>query len=344
MKCLFLLKKNQSYGSNTSKSGLLNSATFVAEALRKFLKFETQVSICVDGNSIDREVHLFKPDVCFIEAIWVTPEKMKELTKLHPKVLFIIRVHSRTTFLANEGNATEWIRKYNDIEGVYVSFNNDRTNLEWSTLIQPFYLPNIYDYTRIIKNKSKNDTCNYHNKTINIGCFGAVRPMKNQLHQAIAAIGFGNRYDKKVRFHINSGRVEQQGDSALKNLRALFTNTRHELVEHAWLERPEFLDLIKLMDVGMQVSLSESFNIVTADFVSSYVPIVVSEEIEWMPDLTKVLYSDALEMSEKLKQALVKDEKFTKRSFEALDDYNTKAIMAWDKFFRNKIVKDFLHK
>ena len=33
----------------------------------------------------------------------------------------------------------------------------------------------------------------------------------------------------------------------------------------------------------MQVSLSETFNFVTADFVISGIPIVVSPEIDWMP-------------------------------------------------------------
>jgi len=33
----------------------------------------------------------------------------------------------------------------------------------------------------------------------------------------------------------------------------------------------------------MQVSLSETFNFVTADFVNAGVPVVVSPEVSWMP-------------------------------------------------------------
>jgi hypothetical protein len=42
------------------------------------------------------------------------------------------------------------------------------------------------------------------------------------------------------------------------------------------------------MDIGMQVSLSESFNIVSADFVSMGVPIVVSNDIEWISGDLKI--------------------------------------------------------
>lgn len=36
------------------------------------------------------------------------------------------------------------------------------------------------------------------------------------------------------------------------------------------------------MDMGMQVSMSETFNIVAADFVANEIPIVVSEEITFV--------------------------------------------------------------
>jgi hypothetical protein len=37
----------------------------------------------------------------------------------------------------------------------------------------------------------------------------------------------------------------------------------------------------------MQVSLTESFNIVSADFVNVGVPIVISPDIDWLPDSLK---------------------------------------------------------
>jgi len=110
MKVLFLLRANGSYNTTTSKSGLLNSAKMTTEALKRHLKVDTKLVVVIDSNGIDREVFLFKPEICFLEAIWVTPAKMRELVRLHPKVKFVIRVHSETPFLSNEGEAISRIK------------------------------------------------------------------------------------------------------------------------------------------------------------------------------------------------------------------------------------------
>src|SRR5689334_13150548 len=97
---------------------------------------------------------------------------------------------------------------------------------------------------------------------INIASFGSLRPFKNQLIQAVAAIVFAEQKDKILYFHINSTRMEQGGESVIKNIKALFEGTDHKLVEHGWLEQHHFLELVSRMDLGMQISFTESFNLV----------------------------------------------------------------------------------
>jgi len=68
----------------------------------------------------------------------------------------------------------------------------------------------------------------------------------------------------------------------LKNLRAFFDGTGDaELVEHAWLPHAEFVRLVCSMDICMQVSFTETYNIVAADSAYHGVPIVVSPDIRW---------------------------------------------------------------
>ena len=99
-----------------------------------------------------------------------------------------------------------------------------------------------------------------------------------------------NIKDKTLYFHINGTRVEGNGQPVLKNIRKLFESSRkHRLVEHSWMPHTDFLDLVESMDLGMQVSFSESFNIVAADFVAVGKPIVVSSEIDWV---AKRFYAD----------------------------------------------------
>jgi hypothetical protein len=111
--------------------------------------------------------------------------------------------------------------------------------------------------------------------------------MKNNFQQALAAIEFAEKIGKRLRFHVNTSRIEQSGENVVKNLRNLFEDSPHVLIEHGWYHHKEFLEVIRQMDIGMQVSFSESFNIVTADFVKAGVPIVASDDITWMPGFLK---------------------------------------------------------
>lgn len=298
-KVLFICKKrNNSYGISF---GLVNSAMFVANALRT-RGVQAKVVTVVDNNSIDKEVTKISPTHVMIEALWVVSEKFHVLIKKHPNIKWVIRIHSQLPFIANEGIAIEWLFKYKKlceqypkqffISANHMKFVNDVKGLGFNCL----YLPNIYAPDYPVQHKS----CKPSDTSIDIGCFGAIRPMKNHLSQAVAACKFADRIGKKLNFHINGSRTEQNGDQVLKNLRALFENNRHSLVEHDWLNHQDFLKLIQKIEIGMQVSFSETFNIVTGDFVASNIPVVVSSSIDWLPFWTKADPSDSEKIANKL--------------------------------------------
>jgi len=281
-KVLFILKKRQSShtGYASVSSGLLNSARFVSDMLNKN-GIESNLVEVQDNNGIDKEVSKYRPTHVIIEALWVVPSKFEVLTKLHPNVQWIIRLHSDISFLANEGIAIEWIYEYLKYDNVKISANDWETNFNFELLTdkQFVYLPNYYPVGFFNINKPKPIT----KKVLNVGCFGAIRPLKNQLIQAVAAIDYADTYGKKLNFHINTQRIEGKGEPVLKNLRELFKNNpRHELVEHGWLSHNEFIDLVQRMDIGLQVSFSETFNIVSSDFVNNNIPVVTSDEVEWV--------------------------------------------------------------
>lgn len=281
---LFLCKKRiDSYGRPI---GLLNSAKFMANALEK-QGIESKLDLVIDGNGIDKAVTEYSPSHVVIEAFWATPEKIEELLKIerHKKTQWIVRCHSKTPFLANEGIAFSWMKGYYDLSEKYDNFYISGNNKEFVSEINKSlkwdmrYLPNIYrpcDYG--IKDKKIR-----FNRSIHIGCFGAIRPMKNHVIQALAATELADRKDLKLFFHVNASRTEQKGENVLKNMRSIFKSTNHELIEHEWLHHKDFLQLVKEMDICMQVSFSESFNIVTADAVSCGVPVVVGKDLDWIP-------------------------------------------------------------
>lgn len=324
-------------------SGLLNSATFVAEAVADYLKFDVKVVEVFDNSHIWREIRDYRPTHVVIEALWVVPSKFYELIPLYPNVKWIIRVHSKEVFLANEGIAMQWIRSYQEIHERFpqfsVSFNNIETNENFERLgIFAQYLPNIYmpkHHRAPIKDEL---SVKKSRDTIDIGCFGAIRPMKNHLIQAMVAIEFAESIGKRLHFHVNGTRVEQKGDEALKNLRALFAGTKHQLVEHAWYPHQDFCQVIRQMDLGMQVSLSESFNIVTADFVDQDVPIIVSQDIDWMPWFTRCDPTDSRQMLKRI-SFNYRHPKLSKFfSSVSLKKHNVHALVEWKHIIegRNK--------
>ena len=333
-KVLFILKKRQSShtGYASVSSGLLNSARFVSDMLNKN-GIESNLVEVQDNNGIDKEVSKYRPTHVIIEALWVVPSKFEVLTKLHPNVQWIIRLHSDISFLANEGIAIEWIYEYLKYDNVKISANDWETNFNFELLTnkQFVYLPNYYPVGFFNINQPKP----FFRKVLNVGCFGAVRPLKNQLIQAVAAIDFADTYKKKLRFHINTQRIEGRGEPVLKNLRELFKNNpRHELIEHGWLSHNEFIDLVQRMDIGLQVSFSETFNIVSADFVNNNIPVVTSNEVDWVNPVFYANPSKVESIVSRMKRALFSSVfKLNILNKISLWYYSFKSEKIWTKYF-----------
>ena len=346
-KVLFILKYREAskiwndneltYSNVGLSSGLFNSANFVNQALIDN-DIDSELISVVDYNKINKEVHDRNPDVVIIEALWVTPTKLAELAKINPDVAWVIRNHSKIPFLGFEGMAMEYILEYSKIPNVIISSNHYDTNQEVLNLIKASdsnlsynqaskktcYLPNYYPTTFNAKPiKSEFDI-------VNIGCFGAIRPLKNHLIQAIAAIEYAKKSGKQLKFHINATRIEGRGDAILKNIRALFERIDNaELIEHEWMHHDDFIELIRTMDVGLQVSFSESFNIVAADFVNNHIPVVVSKEISWIDDKFHVDPSSVNDIVDKLFLALSYTSDHSKVN---LETYNDISLEHWLNF------------
>lgn len=345
-KILFICKNrggnwdyNQPY-SSTKSSGLANSVKFVVEMLTR-LGIDAKMVDVIDNNCIDREVNAYNPTHVVVEALWVVPEKFEVLTRLHPDVKWIVRLHSEIPFIANEGMAFDWIKEYYNYPNVAVATNSERFCFDLEKLYyRPvFYLPNFYPIAKekmcpltklFAKIKSFFGTLYFEKETIDIGCFGAVRPLKNHLIQAVAAIEFANSLGVKLRFHINGSRVEGKGDPVLKNLRKLFEKEdKHELIEHTWLPHAEFKELLKSIDVAMQVSFTETYNIVAADAVSVGVPVVSSSEIFFIDDMYYADPNSTADIISKLEKALMTKHFGTKLNKRKLFNDSKRAKEQW---------------
>lgn len=311
-KILFINKARHEYWNdscqitNNKSSGLYNSVRFIVDMLNKH-DVSAEMEEAIDNNCIDRLVTKHKPDCVIIEALWVVPEKFDILQELHPKVKWIVRLHSEIPFISTEGIAFEWMSKYLERD-ICIGVNSKRFYHDMKKLYNDciMYLPNYYDinmYDNHLVNAPTHITTNA--TTINVGCFGAIRPLKNQLIQAIAAIEYANNKKKQLVFHINGGRIEDNASSTLKNIRALFaTLPHHKLQEHTWMAHDEFVHILRQMDLLMQVSLSETYNIVAADAVSVNVPVVASHEISFIADPFRADATSTVDIVDKISNAI----------------------------------------
>lgn len=321
---LFVIKRFYDYnGYSQVTNGLKTSAGFVVDMLKRE-GHKARLVEAIDGNCIDRLVTEFKPKIVILEALWVTPDKLAELRKLHPHIRWVVRVHSEISFLAQEGISIEWLAAYLKL-GVEVAFNSSQAQEDFEGIGKSLYLPNFYPVRSLRYAHERND----HGHTVNIGCFGAIRPFKNQLEQALAAIRYAKHKGKKLRFNMNGTRQEQGGNNNLKSIAAAMADTGNELVLHDWLAHEDFLELIQKMDFCLQVSYTESFDITAADSVSLGVPLIGSKAVRWLPVRSQAPVDSAKAIAEYMERT---DQITVVMNHTALADYSNKAAIVWNTF------------
>jgi hypothetical protein len=342
-RALFILKRREDYSTDmpnfttyTVSTGMFNSATFVSDMLIES-GITSEVITVIDNNEIDKEVTRFKPTHVFVEGYWVVPEKFDVLIPLHPTVKWFVRCHSEISFLAQEGIAIDWTYKYL-LRGVGVAGNSHRINRELRVMAKASPTLNltdeqVEDLIPLLTNYYPVSAHTTHHirelrDVVDVGCFGAFRPLKNHMIQAVSAIDFAERRGLSLNFHVNSGRIELFGENSLKNLKALFNNLpQHKLIEHPWASHEDFLELINEMDICLQVSFTETFNIVTADAVDVGVPVVVSSEISW----AHAPYADptsSTDITENMNYVL-SQHGLIRKNREKLREYSLETKMRW---------------
>jgi hypothetical protein len=340
-KLLFLLRQKQGQSlwanSTSKKPGLSNSVETLVKALED-AGLDVHLHDVPDYNFIHTALCEIKPDILVMEAYWVKPGKIELLKTLHPNVKWIVRNHSEVPFLAEEGMAGIWNCEYLKMN-VEISNVSERTVDDLSPLVDNLrvsptllsHLPNVYCSHYVerspVKSVPKDD--------IHVGCFGAVRSMKNHVEQAMAAIAYANKTGRKLFFHINGTRVEGNGSQPLKYLQGMFMRLNNcELVEHPWMDKEQFYRLLRTqIDVLLQCSLTESFNIVAADAVICSVPVIASDEVRWLGKHYHACPTSAFDICNHLTNLFAGGDDYLKAcvsdQLNDLDRYNERSLKVW---------------
>lgn len=319
-KILLLDKINHRYrrlGDNHFRqaSGLTVCLQMIANGVPGITRVEID-----NVEHVHNAIQRFRPKKVLFQGVWVDEVSLQKLRATFPAIRFYLQIHSNIQFLGTEGYSFTRLAeaRRNDVGLI---FNDPRA----AYALDGEYLPNIYS-AKFIDHDPKHSM-----GEINVICGGSIRVMKNHVTQAVAAILYANKRKLKLNFHCNMSRSEG-GEEIKMALMGLFAQyPKHSLVSIPWMEHVDFIKYCSTMDLGLQVSMSETFNIVAADYTAAGIPMVVSREIPWSPYACIANPGDADHIAETM-ESVRNSVGIVEESRRLLNDYSNLAKKMWGGF------------
>lgn len=323
-----------------SHIGLGVNAMHTAKVLRR-----NKIRTDVFGvwNPDDVEAHLSKPENqdithAIVEAPWIPTKRLELLTFKFPNVHFICRSHSQIGFLQVEAGAINLLREYALLQDSVLNFTLAANSARFCEFFETAYrskclfLPNLYDNSRA---RTKDPYVGTYGQTLRISSFGAIRLLKNHTSAAAAALMVARQRNSDLEFHMSVNR-EEHGNGVLQAVRNMFKDLPWaKLVEVPWQPWAQFRHTVANMDLCIQVSATETFNIVTADACAEGVPTVIGEAIDWLPNYWVANIDDAEDIA-RVANTLLSDPKAGQKAIEALDTYVFNSVNNWLKYLASE--------
>lgn len=220
-----------------------------------------------------------------ISAPWISAPELQTWAINNSPIQFACVSHSNVGFLAADPGAFNLIREYAHVEASTLNFQLAGNSQRLACWIKETYdhdcwtIPNLYYLDKA--NTDPRNRASFDGSKLRIGCFGASRPLKNILSAGAAALQIARTLRVDLEFWVSSGRDE---GANVNSLVQMFSGVKWaSLKMNPWEEWSKFRQTIRHMDLLMQPSYTESFNVVTADGAASGVPSVVGSAIDWAP-------------------------------------------------------------
>lgn len=323
-----LVYKNFAINHKISHIGLGVSALNNAKVLRKH---GIKASVWPITSLDDLKTRLRTSDVTdvVLSAPWIPAVDLTALIQEYSDTEFFVNCHSNIGFLQADTKGIKHLRDYIDLEQGNLNFrvagNSAKFNLWLREAYQcvSSYLPNMYylDHSHRVREHY------YDGGVLRIGAFGAIRPQKNVMTAAGAAIVLANEIKADVELWISVGRSVHNGlvDAVHHMIDGVPGITLREMTWSSW---PQFRDVVRKMHLLIQVSYTESFNMVTADGIAEGIPSVTSAAIDWVPKNWHAHFDDATEIAD-VGRRLLYDRKAPHQGLVSLEQHNRQALEAW---------------
>lgn len=266
-----------------------------------------------------------------ISAPWLSVHDLRALITHYPDTQFVILSHSNVGFLQADPGGVHLLRKYHELTEFHCNLRvggNSRKFVDWLRTAygrDVVWLPNLYPIGEC-------DPRPCVQTPLIIGAFGAVRPQKNFMTAAAAAVAIHRLLGVPVELHMSSGGEGDQGTTIPAIEQMCSGLADFKLVRHDWNYWDQFIGLIGQCDLLLQPSYTESFNMITADGISVGVPSVVSSAISWAPKSWQADSDDALDISHTAVRLLENREVEIEKGVQALFKHNHAGLKAWKHY------------
>ena len=322
---------------NKCHRGLGVNALHTAKVLRKH-GIRCDIAPVWDVDGLRKALQTYMPTHVIIEAFWIKGPEMSQLCMDFPAIQFVVRCHSQIGFLQVEpgaiGTMRDLLRLQEILLNLTVSTNTSRLQVfvERTYKSRCLLLPNLYDIERV----NRQPGVVHDHRNLRIGCFGAHRLLKNHTTSAAAALMIADRRGCDLEFYINSGRAENAQSKSIKlALENMFADLRWaKIIEVPWEEWSSFRLTVSHMDLTIQASFTETFNIVSSDSVAEGVPAVVGPAIEWAPESWKAEPDDADDIA-RVGSALLSDQYAPQDGLKALTGYVHDGVHKWEAYLNS---------
>ena len=294
-----LAYKNFAANRNISHIGLGVAAINTAKVLQQN-GIKTAVWPIINADDLRRRLTANPADNVIISAPWIPSPELQALGNDFPDTQFSVNCHSNVGFLQADRNGVRLVREVMELEAGSANIHlagNSRRFCDWVRFAFSApcaYLPNLY----YLHDEPIPLPRPFQGGTLKIGVFGATRPLKNMMSSAGAALEIARSLRTPLELWVSAGRTEGGGEVVLGAVKEMLSNLPGvSLVLNGWQTWPSFRRTVGSMNLLLQPSYTESFNMVTADGVAEGVASVVSSAIDWAPEDWKADVDDALEIA-----------------------------------------------
>ncbi len=260
-----------------------NGVTVSVSHLSALLK-STNFSYCIcdyeDDESLYRRVLEKTARVIILEAPTFQRPVLEDILAIGCEVNLVI--HSTISFLQVEEEAFDKIQCFLQFSSPNFTVSNpclyEVEGFRSYAKVPVLYFPNTLNvqfpgiFDDVVKARIENRK---KSKVWRIGLFCAYRPFKNITTQLTACSIVNTKYNIPIEVHL----FEESRNPIYKNIRTLSKNLKFNIIFHPQCKNEKFLSLLRNMDIGMQVSYSETFSYVMGEHMMFGTPTISSSTV-----------------------------------------------------------------